>query len=116
VIICLHLQVALTAVKDSMGAVSYVEFVLHPAPMFETFVEVADRVLEAIQPAGGAAASEPPQQVRLWGRTCISSLCCAVLAWGRPLHVAQRKGARAPQVLSQVTSFWFLRPTTCLLP
>lgn len=55
-------EVALTAVKDSIGAVSYVEFVLHPAPMFETFVTVADRVLEAIQPAGGAQASEPQQQ------------------------------------------------------
>lgn len=58
------LQVALTAVKDAMGAVSYVEFVLHPASMFESFVSVADKVLEAIQPAGGAQVSEPRQQVR----------------------------------------------------
>jgi len=58
------LQVALTAVKDAMGAVSYVEFVLHPASMFESFVSVADKVLEAIQPAGGAQESEPRQQVR----------------------------------------------------
>lgn len=50
--------------KDAIGAVSYVEFVLHPAPMFDTFVEVADKVLEAIQPAGGAQPSEPQQQVR----------------------------------------------------
>lgn len=55
-------EVALTAVRDSIGAVSYVEFVLHPAPMFEKFVEVADKILDAIQPAGGAQASEPQQQ------------------------------------------------------
>lgn len=55
-------EVALTAVKDAMGAVSYVEFVLHPASMFESFVSVADKVLEAIQPAGGAQESEPRQQ------------------------------------------------------
>lgn len=54
---------ALTAVKEAIGGVSYVEFVLHPAAMFETFVGVADRVLEAIQPAGGAQISEPQQQV-----------------------------------------------------
>lgn len=56
-------QVALTAVKDAMGSVSYVEFVLHPAPIFEAFVSVADNVLEAIQPAGGTQPSEPRQQV-----------------------------------------------------
>lgn len=59
----LFIQVALTAVKEAIGGVSYVEFVLHPAAMFETFVGVADRVLEAIQPAGGAQISEPQQQV-----------------------------------------------------
>jgi protein involved in polysaccharide export with SLBB domain len=32
--------------------------------MFTTFVSVADRILEAIQPAGGATISEPQQQVR----------------------------------------------------
>lgn len=63
VLIASMLQVALTAVKECIGAVSYVEFVLHPAPMFETFVGVADRVLEQIQPAGGAQLSEPIQQV-----------------------------------------------------
>lgn len=73
-LICL--QVALTAVKDAIGAVSYVEFVLHPAPMFDTFVEVADKVLEAIQPAGGAQASEPQQQVRRqWSCVCRQRCC-----------------------------------------
>jgi hypothetical protein len=67
-------------VKDSIGAVSYVEFVLHPAPMFETFVTVADRVLEAIQPAGGAQASEPQQQVR-----AVSACGIATLAWAERL-------------------------------
>lgn len=57
------MQVALTAVRDAIGAVSYVEFVLHPAPMFESFVGVADKILDAIQPAGGAQISEPQQQV-----------------------------------------------------
>jgi hypothetical protein len=47
-----------------MGTLSYVEFVLFPEAMFTTFVTVADRILEAIQPAGGAAVSEPQQQVR----------------------------------------------------
>jgi hypothetical protein len=51
-------------VKDGMGTLSYVEFVLFPEAMFTTFVGVADRLLEAIQPAGGAAVSEPQQQVR----------------------------------------------------
>jgi hypothetical protein len=46
-----------------MGTLSYVEFVLFPEAMFTTFVGVADRLLEAIQPAGGAAVSEPQQQV-----------------------------------------------------
>eukprot|EP00775_Hariotina_reticulata_P009947 gene9947-10102_t len=55
-------EVALTAVKDSIGGVSYVEFVLHPAEMFESFVGVADQLLELIQPAGGHQPSEPPQQ------------------------------------------------------
>jgi hypothetical protein len=36
-------QVALGAVRDGMGSLSYVEFVLHPAAMFDTFVVVADR-------------------------------------------------------------------------
>jgi hypothetical protein len=58
------MQVALNAVKDNIGAVSYVEFVLYPPPMFEAFVGVADKVLEAIQPAGGTQPSEPQQQVR----------------------------------------------------
>jgi hypothetical protein len=34
----LCLQVALTAVKDGMGTLSYVEFVLFPEAMFTTFV------------------------------------------------------------------------------
>lgn len=61
--LCARMQVALNAVKDAIGAVSYVEFVLHPAPMFESFVTVADRILDAIPNAGGAQASEPQQQV-----------------------------------------------------
>ncbi|WIA30970.1 hypothetical protein OEZ86_001018 [Tetradesmus obliquus] len=55
-------EVALTAVKDGMGTLSYVEFVLFPEAMFTTFVGVADTLLEAIKPAGGAAVSEPQQQ------------------------------------------------------
>ncbi|KAF8068244.1 macro domain-containing protein [Scenedesmus sp. PABB004] len=55
-------EVALGAVRDGIGALSYVEFVLHPESIFDTFVAVADRLLEPIRGAGGAAASEPPQQ------------------------------------------------------
>eukprot|EP00882_Tetradesmus_deserticola_P014386 GHRQ01015298.1.p1 GENE.GHRQ01015298.1~~GHRQ01015298.1.p1 ORF type:complete len:249 (+),score=98.63 GHRQ01015298.1:310-1056(+) len=55
-------EVALTAAKDGMGTLSYVEFVLFPEAMFNSFVGVADCILEAIQPAGGAAVSEPQQQ------------------------------------------------------
>eukprot|EP00879_Flechtneria_rotunda_P006495 GHRR01006825.1.p1 GENE.GHRR01006825.1~~GHRR01006825.1.p1 ORF type:complete len:308 (+),score=118.70 GHRR01006825.1:274-1197(+) len=55
-------EVALSAVKDAIGAVSYVEFVLHPETVLNTFVSVADKLLEPIQPAGGQQDSEPPQQ------------------------------------------------------
>lgn len=50
--------------KDGIGTLSYVEFVLFPETMFKSFVVVADQVLEVIQPAGGAQISEPQQQVR----------------------------------------------------
>eukprot|EP00878_Enallax_costatus_P009036 GHUV01009448.1.p1 GENE.GHUV01009448.1~~GHUV01009448.1.p1 ORF type:complete len:309 (+),score=83.54 GHUV01009448.1:300-1226(+) len=55
-------EVALTTIKDNMGALSYVEFVLYPEAIFNTFVEVADKVLEPIKPAGGQQPSEPQQQ------------------------------------------------------
>lgn len=56
-------QVALTSVKANMGTLSYVEFVLYPESIFNTFVEVADKILEPIRPAGGQQDSEPQQQV-----------------------------------------------------
>ena len=37
-------QVALKAVQEAVGAVRYIEFVLHPHPMFEAFVAAAARV------------------------------------------------------------------------
>lgn len=55
-------EVALKAVRDAVGAVRYVEFVLMPREVFDAFVAAAAGVdgIEAIQPAGGQAASEPP--------------------------------------------------------
>lgn len=60
-----YIQVALLSVKDNIGTLSYVEFVLYPEAIFNSFVGVADRLLEPIRPAGGAQDSEPPQQVRI---------------------------------------------------
>lgn len=54
-------EVALQTVKDNVGNLKYIEFVLHPDPMFEAFGEVADRILEVI-PNTGPQISEPPEQ------------------------------------------------------
>ncbi len=56
-------DVALGAVRDAIGGVSYVEFVLQPESAFNEFVVSADGLLEPIQQAGGAALSEPQQVV-----------------------------------------------------
>ncbi|KAI8476825.1 MAG: hypothetical protein J3K34DRAFT_399569 [Monoraphidium minutum] len=53
-------EVALKTVREAVGGVKYVEFVLFPRDVFDEFVAAAGRVgLDAIVGAGGPAASEP---------------------------------------------------------
>lgn len=90
--------------RDSIGAVSYVEFVLHPAPMFEKFVEVADKILDAIQPAGGAQASEPQQQVRSAQHSVI--VCHNIFVLAPPLEDPQPAMQPAAQCRLKHSPVW----------
>jgi hypothetical protein len=72
--------------------------------MFEKFVEVADKILDAIQPAGGAQASEPQQQVRSAQHSVI--VCHNIFVLAPPLEDPQPAMQPAAQCRLKHSPVW----------